>query len=102
MWPLRHIRSRARRARAGKIRSGSLGDSIPSEPCGEDTFSRKEGCTHLGATAEVACDHYHLYQEDVRLMAELGVKAYRFSISWSRVLHGDEVSEATMAFMKKA
>ncbi len=39
-----------------------------------------------GDTAEVACDHYHRFKEDVALMKEMGLKAYRFSISWSRVL----------------
>jgi beta-glucosidase len=33
----------------------------------------------------VACDHYHRYAEDVELIANLGVNAYRFSMSWSRV-----------------
>lgn len=35
---------------------------------------------------KIASDHYHRYQEDVKLMAELGLKAYRFSISWSRII----------------
>ncbi len=39
-----------------------------------------------GETGEVACDHYHRYKEDVRHMKEMGLKAYRFSISWTRVL----------------
>lgn len=38
------------------------------------------------ATAEIASDHYHHFREDVELMAEMGLKAYRFSIAWSRVL----------------
>jgi beta-glucosidase len=36
----------------------------------------------------VACDHYHRWREDVRLLAELGANAYRFSVAWSRVLPG--------------
>ncbi|XP_018720841.2 beta-glucosidase 11 isoform X3 [Eucalyptus grandis] len=42
-----------------------------------------------GATGDVACDGYHKYKEDVQLMAETGLDAYRFSISWSRLIpHG--------------
>lgn len=51
-----------------------------------DTFSHTPGKVHGGETGDVACDHYHRYEEDVALMRELGVNAYRFSISWSRVL----------------
>jgi beta-glucosidase len=39
-----------------------------------------------GSTGDVACDHYRRYREDVALMASLGLNAYRFSVSWSRVL----------------
>jgi beta-glucosidase len=38
-----------------------------------------------GTTGDVACDHYRLWREDIRLMRELGLKAYRFSVSWSRI-----------------
>lgn len=51
-----------------------------------DTFVRREGATERGETAEVAADHYHRMQEDVALMAELNLNAYRFSLSWSRIL----------------
>lgn len=51
-----------------------------------DTFSRTPGRVANGDTGDVACDHYHRYPEDIRLMQALGVKAYRFSISWSRVI----------------
>ena len=51
-----------------------------------DTFSHTPGKVKNGDTGDVACDHYHRYKEDVRLMADLGVKHYRFSISWSRVV----------------
>jgi len=50
-----------------------------------DTFAHTPGKTVRGETGDVACDHYHRWQEDVALMAEMGVDAYRFSISWSRV-----------------
>ena len=49
-------------------------------------FSREPGMTVEGATGDVACDHYARFQEDVELMADLGVGAYRFSTSWARVL----------------
>lgn len=51
-----------------------------------DMFCRKPGAVWRGQNADVACDHYHRWKEDVRLMKELGIKAYRFSISWPRVL----------------
>lgn len=39
-----------------------------------------------GETCHTACDHYHRWKEDVALMKEMGLKSYRFSISWSRVI----------------
>lgn len=51
-----------------------------------DRFSHTPGKVRNGDTGDVACDHYHRYLEDVRLMQELGLKGYRFSISWPRVL----------------
>ena len=51
-----------------------------------DTFSHSPGKTDGGDTGDVACDQYHRYEEDAKLMADLGVKHYRFSISWSRIL----------------
>jgi len=56
------------------------------EPSIWDTFSALPGAVERGETGAVACDHYHRYREDVALMGELGVDAYRFSISWPRVL----------------
>jgi len=53
-----------------------------------DTFSHLPGKIENGDTGDVACDHYHRYRDDVALMAELGLNAYRFSISWPRVLPG--------------
>lgn len=49
-------------------------------------FAHTPGMTHNGDTGDVACDHYRRFRQDVKLMRELGLKAYRFSISWSRVL----------------
>lgn len=51
-----------------------------------DRFCRTPGKVAGGETGAVACDHYHRYREDVALMARLGLKAYRFSIAWPRVL----------------
>lgn len=48
-------------------------------------FSRLDGTIHDGTTGLVACDHYHKFEEDVALMADMGMKAYRFSLSWSRI-----------------
>ncbi|TDB92734.1 GH1 family beta-glucosidase [Actinomadura sp. 7K534] len=50
-----------------------------------DTFCRTPGKVLGGDTGDVAVDHYHRFPEDVRLMSDLGLTAYRFSISWSRV-----------------
>ncbi|HJX28234.1 MAG TPA: GH1 family beta-glucosidase [Thermoanaerobaculia bacterium] len=49
-------------------------------------FTHSPGLVKNGDTGDVACDHYRLWESDVRLMRELGLNAYRFSISWSRVL----------------
>lgn len=51
-----------------------------------DTFTHTPGKIERGETGDIACDHYHRYPEDVAIMGELGLNAYRFSISWSRVL----------------
>ncbi|MFD5077862.1 GH1 family beta-glucosidase [Streptomyces sp. NPDC058371] len=55
------------------------------EPSVWDAFTAEPGRVKDGSTAAVACDHYHRYQEDVALLAGLGVDAYRFSVSWPRV-----------------
>lgn len=51
-----------------------------------DMFCQKPGAIWEGQSGEVACDHYHRYTEDIALMREIGLNAYRFSISWPRVL----------------
>jgi len=50
-----------------------------------DTFAHTPGRIRDGSTGDVANDHYHRYKDDVALMASLGAKAYRFSISWPRI-----------------
>jgi beta-glucosidase len=63
----------------GAATEGGRGPSI------WDTFSHEPGRISDGSTGDVACDHYHRYEGDVALMAELGVGAYRFSVAWPRI-----------------
>ncbi len=63
----------------GAVTEGGRGPSI------WDTFSHSGDTIGDGTTGDVTCDHYHRYAEDVALMADLGVRAYRFSIAWPRI-----------------
>jgi beta-glucosidase len=51
-----------------------------------DRFSKTPGKVNDGTNGDVACDHYHRYRDDIALMKDLGVRAYRFSIAWPRIL----------------
>ena len=51
-----------------------------------DMLGRQPGRINNGDTGEIACDHYRRYREDVGLMADIGLQAYRFSVSWPRLL----------------
>jgi beta-glucosidase len=51
-----------------------------------DIFARRRGKTRDHATGETATDHYHRWQEDIEIMAQLGLKVYRFSMAWTRIL----------------
>jgi beta-glucosidase len=51
-----------------------------------DRFSHTPGRVANGDTGDVACDHYHRWREDVAIMAGLGLRAYRFSVAWPRVI----------------
>jgi beta-glucosidase len=53
-----------------------------------DTFSHTPGAVTGGDTGDVACDHYHRWADDVALLHELGVPAYRFSLAWPRIQPG--------------
>ena len=64
----------------GAVDEGGRGPSI------WDTFAHTPGKTFEGQTADVTTDHYHRFEDDVALMAELGVTSYRFSISWPRLI----------------
>lgn len=65
-----------------------------------DKFVRIPGKTFKATTGDVAVDHYHRYKEDVQLMAEMGLKTYRFSIAWARIYPQGkgEVNEAGVQF----
>jgi len=68
-----------------------------------DTFCRRPGAIATGETGDVACDHYHRWSGDVALMRALGLDAYRFSISWPRVLPrgAGAPNEAGLAFYER-
>lgn len=64
-----------------------------------DVTNRDEAGRPTGDVPDVACDHYHRYREDVRLMQELGLQTYRFSISWPRIMpEKGVVNEQGVAF----
>jgi beta-glucosidase len=68
-----------------------------------DAFSHEPGRTTNGETGDVACDHYHRLEADLDLMRALSVDAYRFSVSWPRVLPEGTgtVNERGMAFYER-
>jgi beta-glucosidase len=51
-----------------------------------DTFAAQPGAIADGSNARVACDHYHRFEQDIQIIRSLGVRAYRFSVSWPRIL----------------
>lgn len=65
-----------------------------------DDFSKIGGKTYKETNGDIAVDHYHRYKEDVALMAEMGLKAYRFSISWPRIFPNGEgdINKKGLAF----
>jgi beta-glucosidase len=63
----------------GAVHDGGRGESI------WDRFCRVPGAIVNGDTGDVACDHYHRFEQDLDLMAELGLECYRFSIAWPRI-----------------
>lgn len=64
----------------GAVKEGGRGPSI------WDTYCHLEPSRTNGANGDVACDHYHRYDEDFDLLTKYGAKAYRFSLSWSRII----------------
>ena len=51
-----------------------------------DTFAHTPGKVVNGENGDIACDHYHKYKEDVAIMKEMGLKSYRFSLCWPRII----------------
>jgi len=51
-----------------------------------DTHCKLQGRVNNNDTGDVACDHYHRYPQDIQIMSDLGIQAYRFSLSWSRLM----------------
>ena len=68
-----------------------------------DEFSKRPGKTYQATNGDIAVDHYHNYKEDISLMAEQGLKAYRFSISWPRIFPNGsgQINQAGLAFYNK-
>ena len=50
-----------------------------------DVFSHTPGCTYRGETGDTACDSYHRWREDIELLKSMHLKAYRFSVAWTRI-----------------
>lgn len=65
-----------------------------------DVFSKIPGKTFEGTNGDVSVDHYHRYKEDIKLMAEIGLESYRFSVSWPRIIpDGDgEINQKGLDF----
>lgn len=70
-----------------------------------DTFCHLEPTRTKGASGDIACDHYHRFEEDFDLLSRYGAKAYRFSVSWSRIIplggRNDPVNEAGIEFYNR-
>ncbi len=86
---------------AYQIEGSPLADG--AGPSNWHQFCQEPGRIANGDSGDVACDHYRRYREDVGLMAQLGIKAYRFSISWSRVLPAGRgaVNHKGLAFYRR-
>ncbi len=73
----------------GAVREDGRGESV------WDHFAARPGAIADGTTPAIACDHYHRWREDVALLSDLGLNAYRFSTGWSRIVPaGDGVVNA--------
>jgi beta-glucosidase len=81
----------------GAVKEDGRGESI------WDRFSHTPGKIRDGKPGDVTCDHYHRWPEDISLMRELGVNAYRFSIAWARIFPegAGQVNEAGLAWYEQ-
>jgi len=68
-----------------------------------DMFCKQPGRIIDGSSGDIACDHYHRYKEDIAIMKDLGIKAYRFSIAWPRIIpDGDgKINEKGLDFYER-
>jgi beta-glucosidase len=68
-----------------------------------DRFTHTPGKISDGSTGDVACDHYHRWNDDIALLRELGLQAYRFSVAWPRVLPNGrgKVNQAGLDFYSR-
>ncbi len=77
----------------GGVKLGGRTDSI------WDTFSRKPGAIANFENGDVACDHYHLWKQDIEMIHNIGVDAYRLSLAWPRIMPAEgEVNPEGLAF----
>ena len=70
----------------GGAKEGGRGESI------WDVFSHTPGKVKNGGTGDVACDSYHRWRDDIRLLKEMELGAYRFSIAWPRIAPSGDTS----------
>jgi beta-glucosidase len=74
-------------------------------PCVWDSYTHLTSSRTSGANGDIACDHYHRYEEDLDLLVKYGAKAYRFSVSWSRIIplggRNDPINEAGIAWYSR-
>lgn len=80
----------------GAVTADGRGESV------WDRFASTPGATRNGDTGSVACDHYHRWKDDIALMSELGLNAYRFSIAWPRILPAGDapINQAGLDFYR--
>jgi beta-glucosidase len=78
----------------GAVTQDGRGESI------WDRFCATPGKVRNGESGAIACDFYHRYRDDIALVSELGAGAFRFSVSWPRILPGGrgKVSEKGLGF----